>query len=83
MKKSGVCGFCELPVRPCSCDTPRKCRWQLRCHTCCGFNPLKRFKALRFAVFHEELMAKAWHPRRVESWLAQGEHVLDMMMGVD
>lgn len=36
----------------------------------------------RFELIHEELMQKAWHPRRVEAWLLQGEHVLDNIMGV-
>jgi hypothetical protein len=36
----------------------------------------------QFDRFHEELMAKAWHPSRVSHWLEQGEDVLDMMMGV-
>ena len=35
----------------------------------------------RFDDIHEELMQKAWHPRRVEAWLLQGEHVLDNIMG--
>lgn len=35
----------------------------------------------RYELIHEELMQKAWHPRRVERWLEQGEAVLDMMMG--
>lgn len=30
----------------------------------------------------EDLMMAVWHPKRVESWLTQGEEVLDMMMGV-
>ena len=35
----------------------------------------------RFEALHESLMAAAWHPKRVEAWLTQGEDVLDMMMG--
>jgi hypothetical protein len=35
----------------------------------------------RFDSFHEELMMAAWHPRRVEAWLLQGEDVLDNIMG--
>lgn len=35
----------------------------------------------QFRILHEELMMAAWHPRRVEAWLTQGEDVLDMMMG--
>jgi hypothetical protein len=34
-----------------------------------------------FETIHEELMAAAWHPKRVEAWLLQGEHVLDNIMG--
>jgi hypothetical protein len=35
----------------------------------------------RFDAIHEELMAAAWHPKRVEAWLTHGEDTLDMMMG--
>lgn len=35
----------------------------------------------RMNALKEELMAAAWHPKRVEAWLNQGEEVLDMMMG--
>lgn len=81
----GVCQYatCQRKVRQCACDAPKGCKWKLRCKNCHGFNPGKQMNRLRFAIFHEELMAAAWHPRRVEAWLAQGEHVLDMMMGVD
>lgn len=36
----------------------------------------------RTTLLKEDLMAAAWHPKRVESWLVHGERVLDMMMGV-
>lgn len=35
----------------------------------------------RMKAIKEELVSVMWHPRRVESWLLQGEEVLDMMMG--
>lgn len=35
----------------------------------------------RTKYLKEELMMAAWHPKRVEAWLTQGEEVLDMMMG--
>jgi hypothetical protein len=35
----------------------------------------------RFDAIHEELMAAAWHPKRVEAWLSHGEEVLDNIMG--
>ena len=35
----------------------------------------------RMKTLKEELVSVMWHPRRVESWLLQGEEVLDMMMG--
>lgn len=40
-----------------------------------------RLRKERFETLHEELMAAAWHPKRVEKWLLQGEHVLDNIMG--
>lgn len=44
-------------------------------------NALLEIRKVRFSRFHEELMAAAWHPKRVESWLLEGDNVLDMMMG--
>jgi hypothetical protein len=35
----------------------------------------------RFNAILEDLMAAAWHPKRVEAWSLAGDHILDMMMG--
>lgn len=35
----------------------------------------------RYKAIKEDLMAAAWHPSRVESWLNQGEVIFDMMTG--
>ena len=35
----------------------------------------------RYRVIKEDLMAAAWHPSRVESWLNHGDTVFDMMTG--
>lgn len=40
-----------------------------------------KLRKQRFELFHEDLVAKAWHPDRVSKWLEQGEHVLDNIMG--
>ena len=39
---------------------------------------IKRYKAIK-----EDLMAAAWHPSRVESWLNHGEAVFNMMTDYD
>jgi hypothetical protein len=41
-----------------------------------------RLRKSLFGMYHEELMAKAWHPTRVARWLDAGEEILDMMLGV-
>ncbi len=83
-----VCRYCERLVRWCSCRSPDAFGWGYlglrRCLQCDGFvgDEFARHKT-RFDRFHEELMAKTWHPTRVARWLEHGEAVLDMMLGVD
>lgn len=36
----------------------------------------------RTQILKEDLMAAAWHPKRVMKWLEQGEEILDMLCGV-
>jgi hypothetical protein len=81
-----VCRHCERLVRRCSCRSPWHAPWDagcLRCVNCSGVADRFFAHKTRFDRFHEELMAKAWHPSRVARWLEHGEEVLDMMLGVD
>lgn len=78
-----ICRACTRVIVRCTCQNPAHFGiWGRRCFTCNGVtDPFFTHRA-RFALFHEELMQKAWHPIRVARWLEAGEEVLDMMMGL-